>query len=128
MLKNGVPAGDDVDFQDESVEFWRVYNYIECSTSFETAGGDPEVLRMSGKAFGRFNKQLKDFDAAQLMESIPHFHDTVYRMNSFFDTVEKDPKGRAAQAAREIAVIRENRGRAAHPRHAQRYENEQHPL
>ena len=109
VLKNGVPAGDDVDFQDESVEFWRVYNYIECSTSFETAGGDPEVLRMSGKAFGRFNKQLKDFDAAQLMESIPHFHDTVYRMNSFFDTVEKDPKGRAAQVAREIAVIRENR-------------------
>ncbi|MDO5458288.1 MAG: aminoglycoside phosphotransferase family protein [Eubacteriales bacterium] len=109
VLKNGVPAGDDVDFQDESVEFWRVYNYIECSTSFETAGGDPEVLRMSGKAFGRFNKQLKDFDAGQLMESIPHFHDTVYRMNSFFDTVEKDPKGRAAQAAREIAVIRENR-------------------
>ena len=109
VLKNGVPAGDDVDFQDESVEFWRVYNYIECSTSFETAGGDPEVLRMSGKAFGRFNKQLKDFDAAQLMESIPHFHDTVYRMNSFFDIVEKDPKGRAAQAAREIAVIRENR-------------------
>ena len=109
VLKNGVPAGDDVDFQDESVEFWRVYNYIECSTSFETAGGDPEVLRMSGKAFGRFNKQLKDFDAAQLMESIPHFHDTVYRMNSFFDIVEKDPKGRAAQAVREIAVIRENR-------------------
>ena len=109
VLKNGVPAGDDVDFQDESVEFWRVYNYIECSTSFETAGGDPEVLRMSGKAFGRFNKQLKDFDAGQLMESIPHFHDTVYRMNTFFDIVEQDPKGRAAQAAREIAVIRENR-------------------
>ncbi|MBQ6612073.1 MAG: aminoglycoside phosphotransferase family protein [Oscillospiraceae bacterium] len=109
VLKNGVPAGDDVDFQDESVEFWRVYNYIECSTSFETAGGDPEVLRMSGKAFGRFNRQLKDFDAGQLMESIPHFHDTVYRMNTFFDIVEQDPKGRAAQATREIAVIRENR-------------------
>ena len=109
VLKNGVPAGSDVDFQDESVEFWRVYNYIECSTSFETAGGDPEVLRMSGKAFGRFNRQLKDFDAGQLMESIPHFHDTVYRMNTFFDIVEKDPKGRAAQAAPEIAVIRENR-------------------
>ena len=57
VLKNGVPAGDDVDFQDESVEFWRVYNYIECSTSFETAGGDPEVLRMSGKAFGSAGKR-----------------------------------------------------------------------
>jgi len=109
VLKDGVQAGDDVDFQDESVEFWRVYNFIECSTSFETADGDPEVLRMSGKAFGRFNRQLKDFDAGQLMESIPHFHDTVYRMNTFFEIVEKDPMGRVAEAAPEIETIRENR-------------------
>ena len=109
VLKDGAAAEDDVDFQDESVEFWRVYNFIECSTSFETADGDPEVLRMSGKAFGRFNRQLRDFDAAQLMESIPHFHDTVYRMNTFFDVVEQDPMGRVADAAPEIAVIRANR-------------------
>ena len=77
ILKNGTVTGDEVDFQDENVEFWRVYNFIECSTSFETADGDPEVLRMSGKAFGKFNRQLRDFDASQLMESIPHFHDAV---------------------------------------------------
>lgn len=106
ILKDGAATGDDVDFQDESVEFWRVYNFIECSTSFETADGDPEVLRMSGKAFGRFNRQLKDFDAGQLMESIPHFHDTVYRLRTFFATVEKDPLGRAADCRQEIEVIR----------------------
>ena len=109
VLKNGIAAGDDVDFQDASVEFWRVYNFIECSTSFETAGGDPEVLRMSGRAFGRFNRQLKDFDAAQLTESIPHFHDTVYRMNTFFRIVEEDPLGRAASCRPEIDLIREYR-------------------
>ena len=109
VLKDGVQAVSDVDFQDEGVEFWRVYNFIECSTSFETADGDPEVLRMSGKAFGRFNRQLRNFDAAQLMESIPHFHDTVDRMNTFFKIVEEDPLGRAAEAAPEIETIRENR-------------------
>ena len=107
--KSEAAAGDDADFQDPSVEFWRVYNFIECSTSFETAGGDPEVLRMSGKAFGRFNRQLRDFDAGSLMESIPHFHDTIYRMNTFFDIVEEDPLGRAAACEAEIEVIRKHR-------------------
>ena len=106
VLKDGVAVGDDVDFQDERVEFWRVYNFIECSTSFESAGGDPEVLRMSGKAFGRFNRQLKDFDAEQLTESIPHFHDTIHRMNAFFEIVEEDLLGRADSCRPEIEEIR----------------------
>jgi len=90
-------------------EFWRLYNFIENSASFETADGKEEVLRMSGKAFGKFNRQLQDFDASVLTESIPHFHDTVFRMNTFFKNVEEDPLGRAADAAAEIGAIRENR-------------------
>lgn len=113
VLKNGVAVDGEVDFQDESVEFWRVYNFIECSTSFETADGNPEVLRMSGKAFGKFLRQLEDFDASSLIESIPHFHDTVFRMNTFFDVVEQDPVGRVKDAEQEIAVIRDNREFAA---------------
>ena len=109
VLKNGVATDEEVDFQDESVEFWRVYNFIECSTSFETADGNPEVLRMSGKAFGKFLRQLQDFDANTLTESIPHFHDTVYRLNTFFDVVEKDECGRVKDCEKEIAIIRENR-------------------
>ena len=110
VLHNGVAMGPDEPFDplDESFEFWRVYNFIEYSTSFETAEGNPEVLRMSGKAFGRFLKQLQDFDAAQLIESIPHFNDTAYRLKSFFDTVAEDPCGRAAECAEEILLIREN--------------------
>lgn len=93
----------------ETAEFWRLYNFIENSVSFETAEGNAEVLRMSGKAFGKFNLQLQDFDATELVEAIPHFHDTVFRMNTFFDTVAADPIGRAASAAREIEIIRRNR-------------------
>ena len=90
-------------------EFWRLYNFIENSLSFETAEGNPEILKMSGKAFGRFNRQLQDFDAGLLAESIPHFHDTVYRMNTFFTNVEQDPLDRAKDAEKEIAILREYR-------------------
>ena len=93
----------------EEREFWRVYNFVENSVCFETSEGKPEVLRESGKAFGKFMRQLQDFDASQLVESIPHFHDTVYRMNTFFDIVDEDPVGRAGGVEEEIGFIRANR-------------------
>lgn len=89
-------------------EFWRLYNYVENSTSFETSEGNAEVLRMSGKAFGHFEQQLRDFDATKLVESIPHFHDTRHRLKTFFADVEADPLGRAAECRKEIELIREN--------------------
>ena len=101
-------GGPDREGEDQ-VEFWRLYNYIENSVSFETAEGNPEVLRMSGKAFGRFLLQLQDFEAGQLIESIPHFHDTRKRLEDFFRTVAEDPAGRAKDAADEIRLIRRYR-------------------
>lgn len=107
VLKNGAALGPDEPFDplDESIEFWRVYNFIEYSTSFETAEGNPEVLRMSGKAFGKFLRQLQDFEAGRLIESIPHFHDTRYRLDNFFSVVERDELGRAASCREEIGLI-----------------------
>lgn len=93
----------------EEKEFWRLYNYVESSTSFESADGNPEVLRMAGKAFGRFEKQLEDFDARLLVESIPHFHDTRWRLEKFFEAVREDPLGRAGAVREEIDFIRANR-------------------
>lgn len=110
VLKDGVAVDEStVDFQDPSVEFWRVYNFIEYSISYENSGGNPDVLRMSGKAFGKFLRQLQDFDAGSLMESIPHFHDTRYRLDAFFHAVAEDPLGRDKDAEREIEIIRANR-------------------
>ncbi len=106
VLRDGRAVdADGISFDDEGVEFWRLYNFIESSVSFETAGGNVDVLRMSGKAFGRFLKQLQDFDAESLIESIPHFHDTRYRLKAFFETVERDEKGRAADCRSEIELI-----------------------
>ena len=90
----------------EDMEFWRLTNFVENSVSFETADGDPKVLQQSGKAFGRFVNQLKDFDATQLVESIPHFHDTRYRLNTFFTDVDEDVCGRVAECKEDIDLIR----------------------
>ena len=116
ILKDGVsvpPEGVEFFHPDgsavEGLEFWRVYNFIECSTSFETSGGNPDVLRMSGRAFGKFLRQLQDFDASRLIESIPHFHDTRHRLQGFFDVADADPMGRAETCREEIGIIRENR-------------------
>ena len=110
VLKDGVAVdAETVDFQEEGIEFWRLYNFIESSVSFETADGNPEVLRMSGRAFGKFLKQLQDFDATGLVESIPHFHDTRRRLDDFFEVVEADPMGRVKDAKAEIEIIQEHR-------------------
>ena len=90
-------------------EFWRLSNFVEDSVSFDTAE-NPLVLKMSGKAFGQFARQLADFDAAKLHETIPHFHDTRRRLETFFAHVEEDPCGRCAEVQEEIAQIREARG------------------
>ena len=86
-------------------EFWRLSNFIADSVSFDTAD-DPKVLQMAGKAFGQFARQLTDFDASQLYETIPHFHDTRRRLETFFAHVEEDPCGRCDEVREEIAVIR----------------------
>lgn len=90
-------------------QYWRLYNYIESSTSFETVDGNAEVLRLSGTAFGNFMNQLQDFDAGQLVESIPHFHDTRHRLKTFFEDVKRNDSGRAGEVLPEIELIRQSR-------------------
>ena len=72
----------------------------------------PDTFRMVGWAFGNFQHQLSDFDASCLHESIPDFHNTKKRYAAFLDTLARDPVGRAASAAEEIAFLtaRQERG------------------
>lgn len=93
----------------ETAEYWRVCDYIGDSVTFDAGEGGLSVLRSAGKAFGRFTRQLLDFDPALLTETIPRFHDTPYRLQTFFEAADRDPLGRAQHAENEINIIRENR-------------------
>ena len=84
--------------------FWRLYNYIP-SVTYNTCE-NTEVLQHAGEAFGRFQKNLADFNAEQLYETIPHFHNTPERLRTLFEDAEKDPLGLAGSVREELSYIR----------------------
>ncbi len=91
-------------YKSSDEEFWRVMNCIEDSIGYD-ATDDPKVLYMAGKAFGQFQVDLADFDASQLVETIPGFHNTKQRLDTFFAHVAEDPCGRCASVQAEIDKI-----------------------
>lgn len=89
-------------FDDENA-FWRVMNFVD-SITFDTCD-DPAVIEATGKAFGRFQNQLADFDGAQLFETIPDFHNTKKRLDTLFSHIAEDPCGRVQSVQDEIAYL-----------------------
>lgn len=83
---------------------WRMYIFIEKGISFQTAE-PPQALAASAKAFGRFAKMLDGFPAAQLHETIPHFHDTPRRLQNLKQALEADACARAAGCGPEIDFV-----------------------
>jgi hypothetical protein len=87
-------------FTDPEGRAWRLYDMIDGAYSMESA--DPATFMHVGTAFGRFQRQLADFDASSLRETIPFFHDTVRRFGTFRKSLGADPAGRAASVGAEI--------------------------
>ena len=83
--------------------FWRLYNNIP-SVTYNTCE-NTEVLQHAGEAFGRFQKNLADFNAEQLYETIPNFHNTPERLRTLFEDAEKDPLGLAGSVREELSYI-----------------------
>jgi len=94
---------------DDDGEYWRMYYFIHDSVCLQQAK-DPRDFKESGFAFGNFQRQLSDFPAATLHETIPHFHDTPNRYKHFREVLKADAHGRAKNAASEIdfALARES--------------------
>lgn len=94
-------------YVEEKGTFWRMENYID-GIGYDTCES-LDILRNAGAAFGEFQNQLSDFDAESLYTTIPDFHNTAKRLDTFFHAVEEDPCGRVANVQDEIAFIREQK-------------------
>ena len=95
-------------FEDSLHNFWRVFPFIEdtyCLEKVENAGDFYDCAQ----AFGSFQRQLADYPAETLHETIPLFHHTPSRFQTFQKAVREDPLGRAASVREEInfALARE---------------------
>lgn len=84
--------------------FWRLFNFIPSVTY--SATDNLQVIYNAGRAFGDFQMMLSDFDASQLNETIPDFHNTIKRYEQLEEQVAADPVGRVQEVLEEITWLR----------------------
>ena len=104
-----VQTTEGVDYlRDEAGGWWRMYNFIENSICLQAAETDEDFYQ-SAVAFGEFQRELSEFPAHTLHETIAKFHDTRNRYVQFREALNADPLGRVAsvQAEIEFALMRE---------------------
>ncbi len=93
---------------DENHGVWRGYRYISDSVTYDVLDSYEKIF-YAGQEFGDFQMRLSNFDAAQLYETIPDFHNTKKRLEKLFNDIETDPCNRVSSVREEIAFIEKNR-------------------
>lgn len=87
-------------------KYYRAYIFVRDSISFNIAENS-DMFKSSGEAFGKFQRLLSDFNASDLTETIPHFHDTLWRYkNEFIPAVEKNLSGRLDTCLNEVEFVK----------------------
>ncbi len=86
-------------------ELYRMYIFIDNTKCYQLIENS-DVLYKAAKAFAKFMKNVADFDASQLHETIANFHNTADRYNNFMKAVEADKVGRLASVADEVEFVK----------------------
>lgn len=95
-------------FRDEDGSCWRLYDYIGGVVSYQSADS-PKLFERVGRAFGHFQMQLADYDTSKLEETIPDFHNTPVRFNTFCEAVRNDAASRAREVPDDIQFVLERK-------------------
>lgn len=105
-----LPARAGGSFVEENGAKYRLYRYVPgiCLEKAEK----PAELNACGVAFGEFQQALSLFDASQLGEVIPRFHDTVKRLNDLEAAAQADAAGRAKSVRSELDFYLSRKGEA----------------
>ena len=91
-------------FTDESGS-WRLMTYFDDVYSMDIPDS-PEVFYHTGVSFGSFIKAMSSLDVENIKVVIPNFHNTMSRYRDLETAISRDPRGRVAEVADEIAFIR----------------------
>jgi len=92
-------------YKDEDGEYWRITKFIDRTVCFEKAE-DAKSFRMTGEAYGGFQRELAEYPAKTLHETIPGFHNTRARYAQFEKAVAENRSGRADNCRKEIDFLR----------------------
>ena len=92
--------------KDSAGDYWRAMIFVDNSISYDFPD-IPGLFYESAVAFGKFAKDLDGFDASQLCEVIPGFHDNEARLQQLRDAEADDLKGRKAEVEKELCFAYE---------------------
>ncbi|MGL5617115.1 MAG: hypothetical protein ACRDD2_12950 [Sarcina sp.] len=91
---------------DEFNNAWRVFLFIDGARTYQIVE-EPRHMYTTGKALGKFQKQLSDFNVSELNETIKDFHHTHKRYIDFKRAVELDVVDRKKFVIEEVNFILE---------------------
>lgn len=97
--KDGAPF-----YYGKSGGYWNLMVYITESITHETVKNE-EIAYEGGKLIGDFLNLTNDFDAKQLTEVIPKFHDMSSRFSQFEDSLKVASQERLVQAKQYIDLV-----------------------
>ena len=92
-------------YTDAEGRVWRIYNFVDRSVCYNILSS-PDLFRKTGRAFGEFQKLLADFPIGELGETIPDFHNTAKRYETFLASVAADRCGRLAGCLPEVEFVK----------------------
>jgi thiamine kinase-like enzyme len=95
---------DQLYFIDENSDYWRVYVLIAPAHSYDVLETEHQA-REGGRAFGRFQEQLKDLDSSKLKYTIPDFCNIKYRLQNFHQALKQNVVLRKDEVMKEIEYI-----------------------
>ena len=99
-----VQTKDGKDYTCYKGNYFRMTTFIEDSVTHVVSSGASDFYKCA-KAFGNFQYMLKDFPADTLVESIPNFHNTPVRFQTFLKAIEENKSGRKHLVEEEIKFI-----------------------
>lgn len=85
---------------------YRMYNFIKDSVVYDIVD-EPIKLYYAGRAFGTFQRDLNDFPADKLYETIKDFHNTPERVNQLKAAAESNAAGRLDSVKAEMDFCNE---------------------
>ena len=97
-----IPAKDGKPYaQDEEENVWRMYTYIDRARTYDMIESPAQCVEVA-RAFGNFQKLAANLPGEPLFETIPDFHNTTKRFETFRTAVTADPIGRVKTVQKEI--------------------------
>jgi hypothetical protein len=108
IIKTRDSSGGESYLRDDAGEYWRTFEFIQDTATYDVC---PNGLVASEAAaiLGRFQRDLLVVPPADLVDTIPHFHNGVKRFSDFEEALKSDAHRRAAQAREEVAFAQDRR-------------------